>query len=248
MDEGHIFRQLTELSGGKYPLLAYLFFLKDMDRFMPIQPTGFDRAFDAMGLEFRTLRQCSWENYTAYNPLLGSLRPLIAEAAGLSTVRLVDAHSFCWILATLIKQAPEAASVAPKSGKDPGRILGGVETAIKDMRFSIEATVKQAAGQSVTRTMKIKELRMKLEELEALLADLIERQEGKCALTGLPFQYGPSADKSRLPSADRIDSQGHYENGNVQIVCRFVNFWKRVTPNDEFERLLRLVQGVDTDA
>ena len=40
-DEGATFDDLRGLTGGKYPLLAYIFFLKDMDRFMPIQPTGF---------------------------------------------------------------------------------------------------------------------------------------------------------------------------------------------------------------
>lgn len=35
-DEGATFDRLSELAGGKYPLLAYFYFLKDMDRFMPI--------------------------------------------------------------------------------------------------------------------------------------------------------------------------------------------------------------------
>src|SRR5258707_523021 len=47
-DEEATFDQLTELTGAKYPLLAYLYFLKDMERFMPIHPTGFDRAFREM--------------------------------------------------------------------------------------------------------------------------------------------------------------------------------------------------------
>lgn len=246
-DDAHIFRKLTEISGGKYPLLAYLFFLKDMDRFMPIQPTGFDRAFAELGTDFRTLRHCEWANYSAFNAVLNSIRPLIADAAGLPTVRLIDAHSFCWIFATLLKQGPELKGERKSNGMDPGRVLGGRETAIKDMRYSIEQTVKQSKGQTVQTTVKDKKLLLKPEDLEALLSELVERQEGKCALTGIPFCYGPSEDKQRRPSADRIDSKGHYEPGNIQIVCRFVNFWKGATPNEEFERLLRLVQGIDAD-
>ena len=37
-DEGTTFDRLKDLLGAKYPLLGYLFFLKDMDRFMPIRP------------------------------------------------------------------------------------------------------------------------------------------------------------------------------------------------------------------
>src|SRR5690606_19096110 len=96
------FERLCELTGRKYPLMAYLYFLKDIDRFMPINPTGFDRAFRALGVELTTLRQIGWTNYTAYNATLDGLRPLIAKAANLKTVRLVDAHSFCWVFATLL--------------------------------------------------------------------------------------------------------------------------------------------------
>ena len=61
-DEGATFDRLAELTDAKYPLLAYLYFLKDIDRFMPIQPTGFDRAFRALAIDFSTLRQCGWES------------------------------------------------------------------------------------------------------------------------------------------------------------------------------------------
>ena len=69
-DEGVTFDGLADATGGKCPLLAYLFFLKDMDRYMPIQPTGFDRAFRALGIEFTTLRRCSWANYARFNATL----------------------------------------------------------------------------------------------------------------------------------------------------------------------------------
>ena len=75
-DEGVTFDGLVGVTGGKYPLLAYLFFLKDIDRFMPIQPTGFARAFHALGIEFTTVRQCCWANYTGFNATSDRLRPL----------------------------------------------------------------------------------------------------------------------------------------------------------------------------
>ncbi|WP_299844379.1 hypothetical protein [uncultured Jannaschia sp.] len=48
-----------------------------------------------------------------------------------------------------------------------------------------------------------------------------------------------------LPSADRIDSSGHYEEANLQLVCRFINFWKQATPDDEFRRLIGIVRDSD---
>jgi hypothetical protein len=240
------FDRLSELTGGKYPLLAYVYFLKDMDRFMPIQPTGFDRAFNAIGVNFSTLRQCNWENYSTYNQTIAALRPLIAESARLKTVRLIDAHSFCWIFSSLLKLEAEGLIAKAVVGKDDGRVLGGREKSIIAMRISVENTVKNANGQTVQRILKNKELKMTSTELERLIASLLDLQGNRCALTGVPFQFhGPDADKSLLPSLDRIDSDGHYENGNLQVVCQFINFWKGDSDNAEFQRLLMVVRGVE---
>jgi hypothetical protein len=247
-DEGATFDRLRDLTGAKYPLLAYLFFLKDADRFVPIQPTSFDRTFDNLGVHFTTLRQCSWENYATYNATLDALRPLIAAAARLRTVRLIDAHSFCYILAVLLKEQAAGGLERTPGTRDDGRILGGREKAIAAMRYSIEQTVRNANGQTVERTVKNKEQRIDGPELEKFLASLLDVQGDRCALTEIPFNYDDkNGDKSLLPSVDRIDSNGHYEAGNLQIVCRFVNFWKGSGDNEEFKRLLILVRGGEVE-
>jgi len=48
-----------------------------------------------------------------------------------------------------------------------------------------------------------------------------------------------------LASLDRIDSQGHYERGNLQLVCRFINFWKQASNDGDFRRLINVVRGID---
>ena len=243
-DEGVAFDELRDATGAKYALLAYLFFLKDMDRFMPIQPTGFDRAFHALGIAFTTLRQCSWANYAEFNATLDGLRPLIADAAGLDNVRLVDAHSFCWMFSELLKQEVKGTLERAPGRRDEGRVLGGREKSVVAMRYAVEDTVRNARGQTVKRRVKNKELRMNAAALERLLASLLDLQGDRCVLTGIPFHFhGPGADSNLLPSVDRIDSDDHYETGNIQIVCRFVNFWKSDTDDEEFRRLLMLVRG-----
>ncbi len=114
------------------------------------------------------------------------------------------------------------------------------------MRLSVENTVKNSNGQLVERSVKNKELRMTSAELERLIASLLDLQDNRCALTGIPFNFiGPDADKNLLPSLDRIDSNGHYEVGNLQVVCQFVNFWKGDSDNAEFQRLLMLIRGIE---
>ena len=75
---------------------------------------------------------------------------------------------------------------------------------------------------------------------------LLKLQSNRCALTGRPHHFvGSDADASLRPSVDRIDSNGQYEHGNLQIVCQFINFWKADSDNEEFKRLLKLVHSAD---
>jgi len=135
----------------------------------------------------------------------------------------------------------KAEGTLESSRKNSGRILGAREVSIAQLKYSIIQTAQQANGQIVQRSsqMKVKNLNLNEYELDTHIRELLRLQEDRCALTGIPFQFkGEHSDPNLLPSPDRIDSNGHYEIGNIQIVCQFVNFWKRATPNDEFMKLL----------
>lgn len=115
---------------------------------------------------------------------------------------------------------------------------------ISEMVKNTLETVKHSNGQQVSQTKRNKELRMSRQELEEHISELIEKQDDKCAISDLALQYrGQETDKNMLASLDRIDSDGHYEKGNLQVVCRFINFWKKDSENEEFCRLLKLLRG-----
>ena len=78
-DDDAIFSELVGIFGKSYPLIAYLYFLKDRSRYVPIAPTFLDRAFAHLGAEFKTSRRCSWENYLEYIGLLDELKILLSE-------------------------------------------------------------------------------------------------------------------------------------------------------------------------
>lgn len=108
--EAESFAELVGIFGKTYPLLAYLFFLKDRSKYLPIAPTFFDKAFEHLGAEFKTSRHCSWGNYTVYVGLIGELKALLAETL-LTEVTLLDAHSFAWILARQMEKESKLADV-----------------------------------------------------------------------------------------------------------------------------------------
>ncbi|MCF6312894.1 MAG: DUF3883 domain-containing protein [Verrucomicrobiales bacterium] len=70
-----------------------------------------DAAFEILGIPLITSRRCSWENYKAYLEAIRAVQRYLT-ATGLDGVRLIDAHSFCWMLVKLDDPgAPERQSV-----------------------------------------------------------------------------------------------------------------------------------------
>lgn len=118
------------------------------------------------------------------------------------------------------------------------------EKSISRIVKTVKDTVRVASGQSAIRSVKAKHLLLSDKDLAEHVSDLYDRQQGKCALTGLDMLMdGETDDNQLLWSLDRIDSNGDYELGNLQLVCRFANFWKSNQPNSEFLRLIELVKG-----
>lgn len=119
------------------------------------------------------------------------------------------------------------------------------QQAARRMAETARRTAMGANGQEATRILKNKEFRFgNLQELELHVKDLIARQNARCAITGLPLQFDDEhTDTELLCSLDRIDSDGHYELGNLQVVCRFVNRWKGDENDAQFRRLIELIRG-----
>jgi len=133
---------------------------------------------------------------------------------------------------------------ADAARRSPATVLNARQRAIAEMAATVRATVRNALGQQVLRTVKIKELRFpNPEALERYIDALLASQDDSCAITGLPLQFpGSHDDLEMLTSLDRIDSNGHYEQGNLQIVCRFVNRWKNNGSDAEFRRLVSVIR------
>ena len=132
-----------------------------------------------------------------------------------------------------------------RRNRSPGVIFNARQKAIWRMAATAKGTADFSNGQEVMRTIKNKELLIPEKELEAFLDAMLADQEGLCAITGLRLQYdGDEDDKEMLCSLDRIDSNGHYDRDNLQIVCRFVNRWKSNSSDEEFRRLVDIVRSV----
>jgi hypothetical protein len=223
------FRDLVAAFGKRYDLLAYLFFLKDCQRFMPIAPTAFDDAFATLGITHKTSGKCSWRNYQGFNTSLSLVSDALRGIANVPNIRLIDAHSFCYMLTYLPERDIDL---------DDSR-----EAAVRRMVASVRHTVAASQDEAKPRPLKLKEQRLSDAALAKLIRQLLAEQSERCKLTGIPLRFRASWSNGDLsPSLDRIDSNGHYEKGNLQVVCQFINFWKSDRDNDEFKALLELVR------
>jgi len=119
------------------------------------------------------------------------------------------------------------------------------QRAIVRMVKTAATTAAAANGQVVERIVKVKEVRFAhTKDFEDYVTALVVSQDGACAITGLTLQYdGDDEDPELLCSLDRIDSGGHYEPGNLQVVCKFANRWKNDGDNATFRRLISLVKN-----
>lgn len=130
-----------------------------------------------------------------------------------------------------------------RSKRNPGIIYNPWQKTVWAILETVKNTVKNSNGQLVERTVKNKELRFDEEELKAHIEALRESQEGLCAIAGIPLQFvGEAEDSEMIYSLDRKDSDGHYELGNLQLVCRFINRWKSDGDDAEFRRLISVVK------
>ncbi len=136
---GQAFERFRQLAGDRYDLAAYLFFLKDWNHFMPIAPTTFDAAFQLLGIDLVTTKRCSWDNYSNYNQVLLAIQRALRDIAEVTNARLIDAHSFCWMLVRLKLPAADSPVIIPLP-----KIISGLQ--------AIPLTAKPASNESETDT------------------------------------------------------------------------------------------------
>lgn len=91
--------------GFPYQLIAYLFFIKNHQKYMPISQAKFDKIFSSLNIDFKTSHNCSWENYVAFNEIIKLFRKQLSQR--FNNVSLLDAHSFLWIYGSHLDEPKE---------------------------------------------------------------------------------------------------------------------------------------------
>ena len=80
-DDEAAFNAAIKTFGAKYDTIAYLFYIKDSARFLPIRSRHFDQCFSELGIDYSTEGKCSYENYCGFLEIIGDAAYCIFTAA-----------------------------------------------------------------------------------------------------------------------------------------------------------------------
>lgn len=97
--EPFAFENAAKVFGRKYATLAYLFFLKDDTRFLPISPENFEISFKELNIDIKLQGNCYWEEYIRFIRIIDCIRKMLPSFLDLDhEPTLLEAHSFVWIV------------------------------------------------------------------------------------------------------------------------------------------------------
>ncbi|WP_027880583.1 DUF3883 domain-containing protein [Mesoflavibacter zeaxanthinifaciens] len=101
--------------GFSYQLIAYLFFIKNSQKYLPISQTRFDLIFSSLNIDLKTSHNSSWENYQEFVGIIKQFQNYLKTK--FSGIELLDAHSFLWIYGFQFEKSKENTEVRIQSKK-----------------------------------------------------------------------------------------------------------------------------------
>ena len=126
------FEQICSLFGRKYDLVAYLYFIYDSSKYLPLRSSIFDGIFSKLGIDLQTSGNCSWSNYQEFLSTMAAVRNVMQDYYHIKSFDLLDAHSFLWTISSGALDNYMAEPEDTEGQKRVDRIAVGSAVAHKD--------------------------------------------------------------------------------------------------------------------
>lgn len=135
----------------------------------------------------------------------------------------------CGVCSTLFKPKSGVHKFCSEKCKGKWKYISGVMTTASQYE-TISGNWNRYFSRTRCRTAK------RIEITVEHLLELLEEQNGKCALSGIPLTCILEKGKKHKTNAslDRIQPGGPYIKDNVQLVCSALNSWRSDTELEEF--------------
>lgn len=122
-DDAKAFREITNIIGGRFDVLGFLFFLKNRDQYLPLRSRLFDERFKYLDIESNLEGSCTWEKYQDYNSWIKTIYEFLRDSVN-PDITMLDAHSFVWILPGTAKYVNEQIQIVEHTKYGKGTVLG----------------------------------------------------------------------------------------------------------------------------
>ena len=93
--DAEAFEVMCKSIGRRYPLISYLFFLKDSTKYAVMRPRHFKKRLPMVGAPKDCTDRCTWVNYSDFLAILDEVRDFLSERVNEPITRL-EAHTFIW--------------------------------------------------------------------------------------------------------------------------------------------------------
>lgn len=93
--------EAASVFGYNFNLLAYLFFIKEPDKYLPLAPRKFDEIFDKLAITDcpKLSGHGTWNNYCAFLDCMEDIRQQLQKRyPDEKAVKLLDVHSMLWVI------------------------------------------------------------------------------------------------------------------------------------------------------
>lgn len=177
------FDELTAIFSRKYDLIAFLFFIKNPERYLPIHSKDFEEGFSKLGIQYKMQRRCTWDNYLGFIDIVREIQGALNDLLPMETpATLLDAHSFVWtVLNDFWGWTPDSETAAKIVQKKQAEALYLQEKALS--YGSIAPEKRDTKASHYIRNPKVIEYAK-------------SRAKGVCQLCGAP---APFNDKNGMP-------------------------------------------------
>ena len=96
----HDLVRMIKPTGFHFPFLAYLFFIKNRRRYLPLKPNIFNKIFEKLESPVRMSGSEKWVAYRQFLAVVEEVRSFLKQEMS-EDVSLLDAHSFLWLLQSI---------------------------------------------------------------------------------------------------------------------------------------------------
>ena len=229
-EERKAFEDAKAYFGGHYDTIAYLFFIKDPSRFLPVSTGRFEKSLQSIGWDYKLSGQCSWDNYIGFIDIVKQVQYEMIRMMPDIEIRLIDAHSFLWVI------GEDTRPTDFLNWKPNKHILGKIEG----------ATEKAVAERAKGKGGKTSRISISYDRSTEVARITKNRAKGKCELCNKP---APFYDKKGHPYLEAhhikwLSNGGEDSTDNTVALCPNCHTKMHVLNKiEDIEKLLLLRKG-----